>query len=479
MHRRRAVVLALLAAAARSVHAIPKEFYTSSRDSGVCPKKDLEACPSSLPSGFCCPSGQQCLPLAGLTTALCCPKSRSCEKISPIACDVKLQDPKENPDATVITSVFDVDLETCDNGCCPFGYACADRVCVRNASQSKKPGEDAGKSSSSPSPSSTGSASSTAEATSAASTTTATDVATLSQTATATATATATSTPDSSSNSDADAGKGVKSKTMSIIGGVVGATLVLLILVVVGILCVRHRRTRAAAASPVREKTGYHRAGSSTTTTSSARARGLYISEPILQENSYRSDFILKSPSAASSISQRPTVDNQWSSGGGGGGGIGVAPPRIPTPASTNRQQRRDDDLEFPNPFSSPDPSMAEDRRYSLASSEIFDETGLRTGHVVTGKPAPIRNMRPSSRRISREPQHLHAMAAERIDVFSDEYAVPPQEQLQDPYQQRDAYGGAKDRMTKITTFSQLMDKADLGDVYRGKRYVPGSPPRL
>ncbi|KAF1731952.1 hypothetical protein CRV24_008145 [Beauveria bassiana] len=368
MHRRRAVVLALLAAAARSVHAIPKEFYTSS-SSGVCPKSDLEACPSSLPSGFCCPSGQQCLPLAGLTTALCCPSGRSCEKISPITCDLKLQNPKENPDATVITSVFDVDLEICDNGCCPFGYSCANRVCVRNASQSKKPGEESGKSSST----TTASASSTAEATSTASTT-ATDVATLSQTTTATATAT--STPDSSS-SDADAGKGIKSKTMSIIGGVVGATLVLLILIVVGILCVRRRRKRAAAANPLGEKTGYHRAGS---TTSSARARGLNISEPILQENSYRSDFILKSPSAASSISQRP-VNNRWS----GGGGIGVAPPRIPTPPVSNRQQQqqqRREDPEFPNPFASPNPSMAEDRRYSLASSDMFDETGLRTGQA-------------------------------------------------------------------------------------------------
>ncbi|KAM3508402.1 hypothetical protein MY10362_001205 [Beauveria mimosiformis] len=460
MHRRRAVVLALLAAAARSgVHAIPKEFYTNSREGGVCPKKDLEACPSSLPSGFCCPSGQQCLPLAGLTTALCCPGSRSCDKISPIACDVKLQDPKENPDATVMTSVFDVDLETCDNGCCPFGYACADRVCVRNASQSEKPGKEGGKSSSS----------STAEATPTAST--------LSQTATAT---TATSTPDSSS-SDADAGKATKSKTMSIIGGVVGGTLVLVIIIAVAILCVRRKRA-AAAADPLREKTGYHPAGSSTS--SSVRARGLYISEPILQENSYRSDFILKSPSAASSISQRP-VNSRWS-GGGGGGGISVAPPRIPTPASQQQQQRRDDP-EFPNPFMSPNPSMAEDRRYSLASSEIFDETGLRTGHVVTGKPAPIRNMRPSSRRISREPQHLHAMADddERINVFSDEYAVPQQQQQQEqeqqqyPYQLRDPYGGARDRMTRMTTFSQLMDKADLGDLYRGKHYVPGTPPRL
>ncbi|KAM3493640.1 hypothetical protein MY3957_003032 [Beauveria namnaoensis] len=475
MHRRRAVVLALLAAAARSVHAIPKEFYSSS-SSGVCPKSDLEACPSSLPSGFCCPSGQQCLPLAGLTTALCCPSGRSCEKISPITCDLKLQNPKENPDATVITSVFDVDLEICDNGCCPFGYSCANRVCVRNASQSKKPGEEGGKSSST----TTASASSTAEATSTASTT-ATDVATLTQTTTATATAT--STPDSSS-SDADAGKGIKSKTMSIIGGVVGATLVLLILIVVGILCVRRRRKRAAGANPLGEKTGYHRAGS---TTSSVRARGLYISEPILQENSYRSDFILKSPSAASSISQRP-ANSRWSGGGGGGGGggIGVAPPRIPTPVSNRQQQQqqqqqRREDPEFPNPFASPNPSMAEDRRYSLASSDMFDETGLRTGQVVTGKPAPIRNMRPSSRRISREPQHLHAMADERIDVFSDEYAVPQQQQQQQqyPYQQRDAYGGAKDRTTKMTTFSQLMDKADLGDLYRGKRYVPGSPPRL
>ncbi|KAM3503899.1 hypothetical protein MY11210_008542 [Beauveria gryllotalpidicola] len=478
MHRR-AVVLALLAAA-RSAHAIPKEFYSNSRDNGVCPKKDLEACPSSLPSGFCCPSGQQCLSLAGATTALCCPKSRSCEKVWPIACDVRLQDPKENPDATIITSVFDVALETCANGCCPFGYACADgadatpakRVCVRNANQSKKPGDEGGSGSKS---SSSSSASSTAAATSTASAT-ATDIATSSQTASATATAT--STPESSSSDADNAEKGIKSKTMSIIGGVVGATLVLLIIIVVGILCVRRRRKRAA--DPLREKTGYHRAAGSVT--SSVRARGLYISEPILQENSYRSDFILKSPSAASSISQRP-VNSRWSGGVGGGGGVGVVPPRIPTPSSNRQQQQqRRDDPEFPNPFSSPNPSMAEDRRYSLASSDMFDETGLRTGHVVTGKPAPIRNMRPSSRRISREPQHFHAMADERINVFSDEYAVPQQQQQQQqyPYQQRDdAYGGPKDRMTRMTTFSQLMDKADLGDLYRGKRYVPGTPPRL
>ncbi|KAJ6789004.1 hypothetical protein PWT90_06697 [Aphanocladium album] len=474
MHIRHAV-LALVAA---STSAAPGESLLplAARADEVCASKDLVACSSALPSGFCCPKDSQCQSLAGGTTALCCPEGSNCDRIQPIACDVNLQDPKGNTDPTVVTSVFNVNLETCDNGCCPFGYSCAAKIaaatgkpsssgqCIRNKDQSKKPGEDSD-------PKSTTTT-----------TTTTTKTATSSSTATSTTTsphsttpvsATATPTPGSDGG---DTEKGMKSNTMSIIGGVVGGSLVLLIIIIVAILYVRRRRRGPSATQQYEKSTGYRTGTSSSSSSSHHNARALNISEPIVQQDSYRTDFILKSPSAMSSISNQP-VNSRWSgSTNAAGAGALHARTRNLTPSAALRRAQKH--LSIPNPFSSPNPSAAASPKpESVASS--FDDSHAKTGHVVNSRLAPIRSMR-SSRRVSRrtEPQQVRKEASEEsINVFADADAVPPLRQQQqqrgrDVHEERD-----RDRNT---TFSDLMDKADLGDVHRGKqRYVPGTTPRL
>ncbi|PHH68660.1 hypothetical protein CDD80_7365 [Ophiocordyceps camponoti-rufipedis] len=49
---------------------------------------------AGLPAPLCCAADSVCNALAGNTTVLCCPKGRSCDKIRPITCDVRSQDPR-------------------------------------------------------------------------------------------------------------------------------------------------------------------------------------------------------------------------------------------------------------------------------------------------------------------------------------------------------------------------------------------------
>lgn len=480
MPRRRAVLAAALLAAARLTHASPRDLFIAARDDGsdVCPNKDHVACSAAVPSGFCCPQNTQCLALAAGTTALCCPKGSTCNRIEPIACDVRLQNPKDHADAVVLTSVFDVELDVCDTGCCPFGYSCAKAAsgngqCVRSEDQSKKPGEG-------PKSSTTATATATTTATSSKSTasspseTTATATETSSETTTP-ASSTATATPA------ADTEKGISSRTVSVIGGVVGGALVVIIIIVVAILCLRRRR-RVNSAEPLYDKPPSRHHGPPS-------IRGLTISDPVVQQGSeYRTDFMLKSPSAHSSISNQP-VNARWSGGGGGGGGTGgglrplhtrnLTPPSSSPPRrDSGRWQHR---LSIPNPFRSPDQDDGFSPRCDSPASP-FDHTAhdnLRTGHVTNGRLAPIRGMR-ASRRLSRRIESQHVLRentddAEEgcIDIFADEHALTPDAQHHGSW---DGYGD----VNRITTFSDLMEKADLGPVHRGQRYVPGTPsPRV
>ncbi|TQV99840.1 hypothetical protein IF1G_02055 [Cordyceps javanica] len=502
MHRRR-VVLAVLAA---SSHALPKDVVSAAA-ADTCPNV---ACASSLPSNFCCPKDSQCQALAGDTTALCCPSGSSCERIQPIACDLSLQDPKKHPAAVVFTSVFDVDLPVCANGCCPFGYSCDNKTCVADKDQSKKP---------------LGSSSKTTSAAPTSTTTTTTTTPSATSSSPPASSATSTTTPPAAGAHDDDHGEGggIKSKTVSIIGGVVGGGLVLILIAVFAVLYIRRRNKRPPF--PVRgprqrkQQQQYppgsgpneKSAAASSFSSSSARARGFQISDPIIKQGSpFRTDFILKSPSASSSISNRP-VNNRWSGTVMGPRNLTPARPARPPPQQQQQQQQqrqkqKQRHLSIPNPFNSPNPSRASTMRDSAASS-MFDDAHAKTGHVVNGRLAPIRAMRASINRriVSRrtEPQNARPETTwgERIDVFADENAVPPelqrrphllphehqqqhQEQQQQQQQQRSrdvhaARDQDQDRRTYMTTFSDLMEKADLGDVHRGKSFVPGTTPRL
>ncbi|KAH6606521.1 hypothetical protein Trco_005674 [Trichoderma cornu-damae] len=400
----------------------------------------LQSCPAGLPNNFCCPQGTSCIPLAGNTTALCCPTGQTCEKIQPITCDVTQQDPSRNQESPIKTNVFDVPLDKCgSNLCCPFGYSCTGgNRCQKNSDQSKSP-EGAGPSSSASSTTATPAA--TAPPTSAEPSSPSATSLVIAPVTTPTSLPTEESTPPSLTSSPASAptvGAGSETpeasssqrsspKTASIVGGVIGGSAVLVVLGVFLFLFVRRRSRRHQNGHP--EKPGFGRIkhlgpgpqGSS------------IISDPILQPNSYRADFIRKSPSVSSSISQRP-------------------PQIVLDHANSSRR------LSIPNPFDSPNPSDHSPTN-SQASISSEDERNARTG-VVGSRLAPIRAMKASSTRVypqnvSREP------SGEVLNVFAD------------PIMMSSNYDK---RQTHATTFTDLMIEADLGDVRRGQPYLFPEP---
>lgn len=163
---------------------------------------------------------------------------------------------------------------------------------------------------------------------------------------------------------------------------------------------------------------------------------GSIISDPILQPNSYRADFIRKTPSIRSVVSQ--------------------GPPRI------SYHDRNSQRLSIPNPFDSPNPSDHSPTNFnSSVCSE--DDLNARTGTVESGsRLAPIRAMKASSTRVypqnvPREPSG----GGESINVFADPVMM----------------GGSYERRhTQGTTFTDLMMEADLDDVRRGHPYLVHEP---
>ncbi|KAL6908539.1 hypothetical protein GGI43DRAFT_146792 [Trichoderma evansii] len=397
-----------------------------------------QSCPTSLPNNFCCSQGTTCIPLAGDTTALCCPTGQTCEKIQPIACDISLQDPSKNSQSPIKTSIFDVSLEKCGtNVCCPFGYSCVGgNQCQKNADQSKSP--ESASSLSTGSPAST-SPTSPASATSAPASATSPPASSLVIAPVNTAAATlpaeetslpsTTSLPDSSSTDTASpAPKASNPKTISIVAGIIGGCAVLAAVGIIAFLFIRRRNRHKESDYP--EKANIKHLGPGP---GLGIHGGSVISDPILQPNSYRADFIRKTPSIRSFVSQRP--------------------PRI------SYHDRNSQRLSIPNPFDSPNPS---DHSASNFHSSVCSEDDLnaRTGTVESGsRLAPIRAMKASSTRVypqnvPREPSG----GGESINVFAD------------PVMMNDR------RQTQGTTFTDLMIEADLDDVRRGHPYLVHEP---
>lgn len=425
-----------IALSASTTAASPASLIFARATQKTCAAKNLDSCPDALPENFCCTQGSSCIALAGNTTALCCPDGGDCDFIQIITCDINKQDADKFPKEPIKTNVFNVDLETCGDGCCPFGYACSDNgLCKKDKDQSKKPGA------SNP----------TATATTAtADPTSATASATGSETATGTAVSTSspTSTDTPADQSD-DSGKGKDSSspaTTSIIGGVVGGCLVLLLIAVVIFLYIRRSNRRHAASLEKNRKPGHMRQNTAGSAVSAPF--GNIISEPIMQPNSYRTDFILKTPSVHSVHG----ADN--------------APPR---PQSNTRGLYPR--ISIPNPFDSPNPSAHSPTATSRASMASYQDEGpLRQGRIAGARLAPIRAMKASSRHLrrltgpgSRRERAEREPSSENINVFADPTTV----------------GSPVERDPRHTTFSDLMDEAELGDVRRGRPYVPGTTPRL
>lgn len=95
-----------------------------------CPIADSVPCYQGLPADLCCGPEESCLVAAANTTAICVPKGTSTHPtfmISPITCNIDLQDWTENPSSLVKTIALDHPLGSCgSNSCCPHGFLCDD-----------------------------------------------------------------------------------------------------------------------------------------------------------------------------------------------------------------------------------------------------------------------------------------------------------------------------------------------------------------
>ncbi|CAH0049809.1 unnamed protein product [Clonostachys solani] len=163
---------------------------------------------------------------------------------------------------------------------------------------------------------------------------------------------------------------------------------------------------------------------------SSEKPGSTTISEPIPQPNSYRTDFIRDAPSTP------PRTDH----------------PSIPC-ISEDRITRRS----IRNPFNSPSPS---DAGTNSRIPSFCEDSPPRQGQVGA-RLAPIRTMKASSQYLKPHRTSIHRQpSGECINVFADSNAVD-------------------DQFNRQTTFTELMDRADLKGVGRDKPYVPGTTPRI
>ncbi|GKT42114.1 uncharacterized protein ColSpa_02295 [Colletotrichum spaethianum] len=402
----RATVLLILLASAHAA-SIPSVF--GRQDS--CAADGFSPCGNGLPSNFCCGTGTTCITLAANTTVLCCPEGSTCDKISPITCNLNLQDPTAHPDAQIKTTVLTGKLDTCGiDKCCPFGYTCNKSLqCVMDSDQTKAPEIV---STSTPGPTSTGVAP--------------TVIPTVIPTTIA-----ASAAPDDDNKNDS-------TFPTAIVIGVLCGVLAGVGLGVALLLFLARRRRRSTAAPNEKKRSGAPRPSTSTS------SFGNIISDPIpLSDSALRTDFILKTPS---------TVNSR---------GFATSPTRYGAGANGHH-----------NRLSSTATTLA---HHPIGLARSDSAPGTPPNHTPErGIPVPpIRSMRPNSgsRRYhpSRVPSPLsppkpgyiqREPSSESINVFADPRTV----------------GSERPGAKRMTTFTDMMEEAELGEVRRGKPYVPQTP---
>jgi len=428
--RRFALWAALLAAVHTAASAVPiNELFMRQ---STCAPKFNQCKNANFPNYFCCPPGQRCLSLAGNTTLLCCPDGSDCSKIQPVPCDISLQDGEKNPDAVVKTTALGGTLGRCDGQCCPFGYTCRGTDCVMDSNQNAVPIQT---NTAKPGPTSTGSAR-----------TSATSGAGPSTTADAT---NPTNNPSTTSGSPSEASTASSGPPVAAIaGGVTAAVVVLIGVAVLAFILLRKKKKKESEA------------GSPPKLSRSTSSFGNLISGPIMAENAaIRSDFArvpgprdpaddpasvtgavldssANSPDSNALLTAPPPAAAQRQSGGiaygggGGGGGYGGL-----------------DTTEYgQSPFV--------DMPY-VSHNDDRDSDGAIGGGGGGGG-----GLMPQTPRQHREPSSVS------INVFADPNITPD----------RTPESGADRRYTHMTTFTQMLDRADLGGIARGESYLPYDP---
>ncbi|KAJ5327419.1 hypothetical protein MYU51_018041 [Penicillium brevicompactum] len=120
-------VLLLLAFFATLSHGSGHTFDTLGllpRSSDSCPTSYVSCSNTKLPEDFCCPSDSTCISLDDASSAICCPAGKDCDYITPITCDIQLQNVTLHPESVIKSTRLSDSLAQCGELCCPFGYTC-------------------------------------------------------------------------------------------------------------------------------------------------------------------------------------------------------------------------------------------------------------------------------------------------------------------------------------------------------------------
>ncbi|KAI0446821.1 hypothetical protein F4803DRAFT_454231 [Xylaria telfairii] len=363
---------AVLAAVSTSAASIGSNWVFERDDTCAA---NYQQCPDSgLPANFCCPTGSNCMVLAGNTTVLCCPQNSNCMTIQTISCNISLQDPETNPKAQLKTTELNGKLPTCGNGCCPFGYHCDSNNanCVKDKDQSEKPGQTSSV------PTATSQTLSVPSATSAGG---------ASASATAIGGSEQTTTPPAETPSSAAA---KTLNTAAIVGGVIGGLLALA-LIAAGIWLLRRRKRRQEEAKDEKERDS---------TLSFGNIGSISAPIPHADYHNQRLDFLAKAQSSASASSSpmTQTIPDRF------------FPPNSPYSASV---------FGFGRPGSTATTTIGRPRSHH-ASAEVG---GLRS---LTNRFSGVSMSNPFTPRSPRTPRggRLNSGGSESINIFADPSTV-------------------------------------------------------
>ncbi|KAK4145519.1 uncharacterized protein C8A04DRAFT_10611 [Dichotomopilus funicola] len=357
-----------------------------------------------FPDYFCCGASTTCIALAANTTVLCCPAGSDCLRIQPVPCNLQLQDGKLNPDAVIKTTALDGKLGKCGDQCCPFGYSCVDRLCVRDRNQNAAPiGTGGGK------PSATTTTKGGANPTS-------------------TGTGDPTANPTGGNSSDNNNSNSNSTPVAAIAGGATAAGVIIIGAAVLAFIFFRKRNKDSG------EKGNRPGGNSPPKLSRSTSSFGNLISNPIVADNSFRTDFARgpgpRTPPEDPDSVTGALIDSSVNSPEAGAG-AGGAMPAVPLAAALAGHQQQQGayggygNLD-PGPGAGPPPQQAQQQ--------------LQPGQQDKRE---------------REPSSVS------INVFADPNITPDRT----PETNADEY-------TQMTSFTQMLDKADLGGMARGESFL-------
>ncbi|KAH6619618.1 hypothetical protein B0J18DRAFT_249371 [Chaetomium sp. MPI-SDFR-AT-0129] len=499
-----ASIAAIHTAAASAVpfHELFQRQSQQTQTSSTCAPNWNRCKNPDFPDYFCCGASTTCIALAANTTVLCCPAGSDCLRIQPVPCNLQLQDGKLNPDAVIKTTALDGKLGKCGDQCCPFGYSCVDRLCVRDRNQNAAPiGTGGGKPSA---------------------TTTTTGGA--NPTSTGTGDPTANPTGSNSSSDNNNNSNSNSTPVAAIAGGATAAGVIIIGAAVLAFIFFRKRNKDSDGEKPNRP------GGNSPPKLSrSTSSFGNLISNPIVADNSFRTDFARgpgpRTPPEDPDSVTGALIDSSVNSPEAGAG-AGGAMPAVPLAAALAGHQQQQQgayggygnldpgpglganlgaggrgpggpgaggpggqNVYLRMPFSPSDPNDIDDEIYHgggpAGLGGYLPQTPRQQQFPRGGPPQQGQQLQPGQQdKREREPSSVS------INVFADPNITPDRtpETHADEYEDvavRDTRvggpgpggpggqgGGGNNRYTQMTSFTQMLDKADLGGMARGESFL-------